>query len=1377
MNPIEIRIFLSCPSGDTLLGDLHLDLEKKSKELNKYYEPQGFRFEVLHWEQPWFVCSEKGKTPQELIMEKVGNYDFYFGMMGCRYGSLLDGCSVSPTEFEFNDALERNSKASLHKYPRSVCFSFLMPPNKDSLNTRFSKAISMLTRKLLKRLFSFGRDNQIQQVTMFRQRAWKTGISHEYQNKSEIVTLFESKLNECIDTAYVKYPLPDEYKISLSVTDRKSSKDAFFRSNQSSLYEKISEGKRILLLGSGGSGKSTYLEYTAYLFSNKIDSFTPIHIKLKLYNAETLYEIIISETRFLPKNPLLLLDGYDELSDELKLQFPKQLIKWMKRYADAPIVVTSRPIDPSTSPLREFDLYDMSILGNDQIKEYLRLNHIDDSIFTNSNLWNELYSLSQIPFYLVKIAEFYIMEGSLPTSMSQILEFAIKHGANSDKEHFETSFTADYEYHEMDDSLSLLSFCMTNSGKTSVLRKELESIIPDSKIADFLRKHTRLIESESNQQGLVYSFSHKIFQDYLAAKAICQISYSSIMDIISDTNKEWTCYNWEPSIPFLIELLQSDEGDALVEHIFSKQPSLLIEVKPDLLCDDMKQRLFTSTFEYYADKTQYIPSSVSNRKLAAIWDSSSMEMYLLDFIGNVRNPNSMLIEAFVLLKYSKQVNKELIDKALLACLQNDKLAGYRSRLNHVAAHYIKINDFDQAILDELFEKNPRDTIQLLAVYDKSFKHIDELIELYKEIDKKNKRDQSDSNTKLSIEDYLVYCVKSNHLHEVITSTISSKLLLETSCLDDEMKEIVEYACENYKFEEVYEDMYNLFVHCIETPSDRHLAEIYVYFIRQKVEYQVVKRVFDEGKDSYHGVRLVLLNPDSIEFVSSICKDLIPTLSQQKQKVLYKYLANPQIPPLYKDILETQNINLEQYRVESFEYKKKRRLMHDMELVLNVELIINELDLLYGEKDSITVEEFRSLELYQICTFIDRVIRDYRAIYPSQRTIPKKVIEKALQEKHQDLIIDFIESNFKKQSRISAFNDDKNIELSHELQLWLDNWKNEVLQNTDITKERIQTSSVGSEIDNIQSLWSFVKEDLVVVNDSVLLDFLSFVGDTSEDWSVIEAKISNKPMIKSRVAANLNDKHLLTWNPLANHIWFCTNNHYYEVLPHSYDILKRLDDDFCKDEHLRFCCLESIISIESDQFRFESYVLDCPSEILDYFARGFVKEKRSMIGLITRLKEEVTSNESGSTQKYPYYLVCLGETESLPKYIEVVKQTLDFYIDHEYPNPFEDISDVSQLDLLIDLLVFSFENEIKQARYHSLTRCILSSVENIAYQSHENYENILGLLTDLTNKYPEHQDTYILFECIWKLEDEMPKRTTKLPTLLESLDLYNRINGS
>ncbi len=1333
------------------MGDLPLDLVNKSEELNKYYEPLGFRIKPLYWKQPLFVDAEKGKSPQEIIMEKIGNYDLYFGIMGSKYGEELEGYSVSPTEFEFNDALERKASSGC-KYPRIVCFSFLKVLNKASYDS-----------------------NQLDRVQIFRNNiARKQAISNEYDSIVDIKSLFEAKLSECVETSNVKYQYPEDYKIQLYITDRNKPQDPLFGSAQKNLIDEIKEGKKVLLTGSGGSGKSTYLKYIAYLFSYKLDAFTPVLIKLKLYKANSIDEAIIEESKSLPKKPILLIDGYDELSDNSKPEFHKQLLIWMDRNPEAPIVITSRPTDPSKTPMRGYQSFDMAVLRYEQFSQYIMANDVEESLFTNSPIWNELYPLMQIPFYLVKIVDFYKQKGIVPQSISEILEFSIYQGIEDDKEHFEATFIADYEYDELGYALMKLAFCMTNSGKTSATRKELSELFEDNKLESLLRRYCRLIESFRNVEDTYYSFSHKIFQDYLAAKSICSIKELDILKIITNFSEERISFNWEPSIQYILEFLPEDARESISQHIKQYQPELLIEVLPDLLTEEIRKDLFTTIFELYANTTQYIPRSVNIRKLATIWDSPDKEKYLIDFISDFRNHNYMIIIAFILLSYSKQYNKELIDTTLIGCLQIDSLIGYRKSLNNIATMYINIDRFDQELLRKLYNKDKTLTIQLLVKYDETYQYISELIDLYIEIEQRREINQQNSETKSYIENYLVKCFKANHFHELIKTLVSKQLLKNTHCLDDEIDDLVEFALEHYSLDAIYEDMYLLYLHSMETMSDKHFDSLSKYFIRCGIELEVIKRIISENKEVFglYLYKLITLNQDSKEFIEGICNEVLPKMDQQRREFIFKLLANNNINTQYSVQLQAQGINLSEYKEFSISEKIKLRYRLDTEIVLKLDRLIEELENLFGESDELSKSQFGKVDRFSICSLVYNFLSD--GFNTMTKVNKQQSIERFTRE-HVNLVLKFIEDNYIESGTKNLFNNEENnFEIPLDLKEWLKEWKSEVLSSCSIPDAIQQIYQIGSLINlDVSRLWKFIKAGLVQVENSILLDYLSFVDDTDQEWDFITTKINNPAIVKSKVLHNLEKKSNLTWMPLANHIWFCVRNHYSEVLPHSYDILRRIESDFGSDgdEHLIYCCLESIIRLETNQTRFWEYVKDCPIKELTYLAKGFVKEKKRMDGLISRLKMEINSKNTESKPLYLYYLCCMGDEGSFNAYSEVIKQQKTFFIEYDFPNPFENIRKESLLGSLIDLLVFGLKNEINQSHYQNLTRCICSGIENISYSSKENYDKVINLLNELALKYPKHNDNYILYETIWRIKDEFLKRTTLLPTLTESAKLY------
>lgn len=1348
----RLTVFLSCPT------DAYEYIIDRIKEINdKLRKIHNLSIDMIDWNSPKLHDSDMDLIGQEIILKNLPEYDLYFGVMKSRYGTPIGKLkNWSGTEVEFRDALMRRKRTGNKLRPRKVVFTFIQAANEIQAKDSNTAVVQPA---------------QVEEgVRTFMAQLQDEGGAYYAIKKDaiEIGDFYDDIVFECLRTPVVAYSLYQSPKTNVCIKPYADTQIFTYKLGVLETISLVKEKKLMLITGIGGSGKTSFLEDVSS--SKKIQEcdLIPIFVPLNVYGVMPITDALdcLQDSSYkCDEKTLLLLDGYDQVSDKPK--FNGYLQRFLDGHPITSMIITSRPLCYYPSVLKNFHHYEVCDLPLTHDAHEIRPVESYDKDRTDLIQRSQL-ELKRIPILVNYFSSRSINSDTLDKVLREFIEYCI----NWDKTHFDCTYDFNGDYDYLVELLFQVAFVQANSGRVSLSNEEIDKIIDNHRLRRLFKSYTTLVTNTDNSFYISYPWVAQL----CAACFVSQLKIESLIEIITSADGQHFKSNWMPYIPDIVQCINASERDILVKQIMRVQPDMLLALNASVLEPDIQENVFIRTFIKYAETTGYIPLKVNSLQLAALWDTQEKENYLLNYICDPKSIGNMVIEAFIILSYSTHHDKAKIDETLLACLQNDKLAVYRRRLNYVATHYLKIDRFDQTILDKLYDQNPKDTIHLLAVYDKSFKYINALIELYKETDQKPRQDQADFETEQSIEDYLVYCVKSNHLKEVIEGIIKSDLLRNTHCLRDEMKEIVQSACDNYMFDEIYEEMYRLFVHCIDTSSDEHLAELSVYFIKQNAEYQVVKRVFDEGKDSYYGSFLVLLNSDSIDFVKSICNDLIPKLPSPKREQIIKQLANIQIPFMYNEILEQMGISLEQYKVESVQERKKKRLQKDMDLVLNVDLLIRELDDIFGEDSSITYESSRLLWNHDICTVIYTLIQDYRNSYPGDRTIPKKAIIDTLKRNHQNLILDFVTSNFKKQPRINAFSDDIEIEVCSEIKEWLNNWKIELLQSTDITSALKQIDSVRLEIDTrVETLWALIKEDLVEVKDAVLLDFLSFVWDTSEDWSVIEAKIGNKQQIRTRVAENLKNKHLLASNPLANHIWFCTNNHYYEVLPHSYDILRRLEVDYRKDEHLRYCCLESIIRIENNQTRFSDYVIACPIEILGYFARGYVKDRRSMVGLIERLKTEVKLGESESTLFYLYCLVCMGDIESLPRYIDMIKRTQDFRIEYEYPNPFELITDEIQLGLLLDLLFFSFLNEIRQSQYHNLTRCILSSVENIAYQSQENYENTLGLLTDLTKQYPKHNETYVIYEYLWKIKEEMPKRTTKLPTLLESLTLYNKLN--
>jgi len=99
-----IKIFLSCP-GD-LIAEKNIVKKEISKLSNVLQEICRIQLEVFSWDNTAF--SDRGASGEDVILEQVGLYDVYLGLIGSKLGQPTKK-DVSGTAEEYQDALDKNS--------------------------------------------------------------------------------------------------------------------------------------------------------------------------------------------------------------------------------------------------------------------------------------------------------------------------------------------------------------------------------------------------------------------------------------------------------------------------------------------------------------------------------------------------------------------------------------------------------------------------------------------------------------------------------------------------------------------------------------------------------------------------------------------------------------------------------------------------------------------------------------------------------------------------------------------------------------------------------------------------------------------------------------------------------------------------------------------------------------------------------------------------------------------------------------------------------------------------------------------------------------------------------------------------------------------
>ncbi|MFO0858595.1 MAG: NACHT domain-containing protein [Phycisphaerales bacterium] len=305
--------------------------------------------------------------------------------------------------------------------------------------------------------------------------------------------------------------------------------------------------KHAVISAPGGYGKSMLLRHLFVDFATKLN-YIPLFIDLRNINAdgETFESVLFSEIKLSNSSDTevlvrclksgvfcLLLDGLDEVNFEKRDEVCKSIQKLTNESPETPVIVTSRP-DERFIGWDRFEQLNVLPFSQDKAEALIKVLDYDANVKNRflaaiqRELWGSHQSFLQNPLLLTVMLLTYEYQATISTTMSsfygQVFETLwYKHDATKDG--YKRRIRSGLSKEQFLDILQSFGFYTYWNNTIAISEADFALAL------DFARQTTGhafdnllvrddLIQALCilNLDGLMYSFSHRSFQEYFAAK-------------------------------------------------------------------------------------------------------------------------------------------------------------------------------------------------------------------------------------------------------------------------------------------------------------------------------------------------------------------------------------------------------------------------------------------------------------------------------------------------------------------------------------------------------------------------------------------------------------------------------------------------------------------------------------------------------------------------------------------------------------------------------------------------------------------------------------------------------------------------------------------
>ncbi|AZQ63312.1 hypothetical protein EI427_14005 [Flammeovirga pectinis] len=428
-----------------------------------------------------------------------------------------------------------------------------------------------------------------------------------------------------------------------------------YSKNETDLQSIILDKKRVLILGNGGIGKTVELKRLKLILEENNNLYSFYYSFLR-YTGKTMSSLLPKNWESVQGSLVVILDGLDEVrSSDFNIAV-REIISFSENCPNVKIVISCRTNHLISDSILGDDFTNISLaplsLYSEDVKLFVqKYYNINLDEFREQIYLMGYTDLVDNPFYLSHLLDDYSDNGQLNKNRKDLFDALIEKNIKYDKDKYVTTHDKKHFIRTTLRILEQLALSMELYQRSSLEEDELEQFLDEDTEKFQIIQYTKFYKKDT--QLVSWEFDHRLFQEYLSAKALCRYSFERIISFITYQNWKKVKPSWINITGFLISVIENEQvRSKLIDWLINNDPDSIVTAEKEVIPTELRVKVFKKIFKRTKKYQVWLNSNKFNEsRLANFGQSDEIIHYLKKQITNKKNNLEVKSSAIRIFQY------------------------------------------------------------------------------------------------------------------------------------------------------------------------------------------------------------------------------------------------------------------------------------------------------------------------------------------------------------------------------------------------------------------------------------------------------------------------------------------------------------------------------------------------------------------------------------------------------------------------------------------------------------------------------------------------------------------------------------------------------